>query len=281
MATASLQPCSTLTRSTRLALNSSTVNRASKRQMLQAMAVYPGVYSKSKLVGKPVHSAGRWSMSLGKGNYPEIEPNQLSPSHRIEQFYACINNKNKMELGDFISDDCCFEDYSFFNPFRGRKEVIHFLEQLLECTGKNVKFTVESVYEGDQFTVGVMWHLEWKDKFIPFTRGSSFYECSKQGQRLVIKKARVMIESPIKPGMLSLTLLKMVRTLFDEFPKAAEGFLQKPQAIVQLLLKIYIIFLEPFVHPILQCYINVWKIVAQLLSNIFNILLTVSKIIFK
>ncbi|KAF8413219.1 hypothetical protein HHK36_001195 [Tetracentron sinense] len=35
-----------------------------------------------------------------------------------------------------------------------------FFEQLLHCTGNNVKFIIESVCEGDNFAAVVMWHLE-------------------------------------------------------------------------------------------------------------------------
>ncbi|KAK9983589.1 hypothetical protein SO802_033114 [Lithocarpus litseifolius] len=101
-------------------------------------------------------------------------------------------------------------------------EVMQFLEELTESMGENVKFSFGHICEGDEYTAGVKWHLEWKKSQIPFTRGSSFFECSKGGDRIIIKKAQVVIESPIKPGSLVLTLLKTVTSLFDEFPKATE-----------------------------------------------------------
>jgi hypothetical protein len=70
--------------------------------------------------------------------------------------------------------------------------------------------------------------VEWKNSQIPFTRGCSFFECSKQEERIIIKystktntlslsiapfshklvflcrKAQIVIESPVKPGGLVL-----------------------------------------------------------------------------
>ncbi|GMY30394.1 hypothetical protein FCV25MIE_25636 [Fagus crenata] len=145
-----------------------------------------------------------------------------SPSEIVKKFYTCINNKNLMQLREFIAEDCYFEECSFPQPFHGRKEVMQFLEQLTESMGQNVKFNIGLVCEGDKSTAGVKWHLEWKNSQIPFTRGCSFFECSKQEERIIIKKAQIVIESPVKPGGLVLTLFKTLTSLFDEFPKATE-----------------------------------------------------------
>lgn len=95
------------------------------------------------------------------------------------------------------------------------QEFMQFLEQLTACMGQNVKFTIGPVCEGDELAAGVKWHLgitlllfhlvvvcqnnnssltkifcdmlEWKKKQIPFTRGCSFFECSKQGERIIIE----------------------------------------------------------------------------------------------
>lgn len=97
---------------------------------------------------------------------------------------------------------------------------MQFLEQLMTSMGQNVKFSVEQVCEGVNFTAGISWHLgkyhltfpitfmclslqyciiheqcnkfkismaEWKGRKVPFTRGCSFYECSLEGETLLIK----------------------------------------------------------------------------------------------
>ncbi|KAL9434483.1 hypothetical protein AB3S75_029176 [Citrus x aurantiifolia] len=209
----------------------------------------------------------------------EIVP--FSASNTIREFYACINEKSLKRLETYISDDCCFEDCSFPKPFQGKKEVMQFLEQLMTSMGLNVKFSVEQVCEGDEFTAGINWHLEWKGRLVPFTRGCSFYECSLEGETLLIKKARVVIESPIKPGGIVLTLLKNLTSLSDDFPKATEWLLNSPHVISTFLLKAYTLFLAPFVRPILAGYINMWNFIARLLGLAFNILINILKIFSK
>lgn len=51
----------------------------------------------------------------------DIIPNPPSPFETIKQFYACINKKDLNQLGEFISDDCFFDDCSFYRPFQGKK----------------------------------------------------------------------------------------------------------------------------------------------------------------
>lgn len=153
----------------------------------------------------------------------DITPNPLSPSETIKRFYTCINKKDLNQLGKFISDDdCFFDDCSFYKPFQGKKEVMEFFSQLIASMGPNIEFKIGLVSEGDDFTTGVNWHLEWNKKQIPFTKGCSFYECSTEGMKLVIKRARVITESPMKPGRSVLVLLKFLTSLFDTFPKATE-----------------------------------------------------------
>ncbi|KAG6788294.1 hypothetical protein POTOM_004356 [Populus tomentosa] len=196
-----------------------------------------------------------------------------SPSHMIKQFYTCINEKKLKELDGYISDDCFFEDCSFLQPMQGKKEVMHFFGQLTAGMGQNVKFILEHVCEDDEFTAGVNWHLEWKTIQIPFTKGCSFYECSQKEDRLVIRKALVVIESPIKPGGIVLTLLKNVTAIFDDFPKAAEWLLKSPHVIMQFCSKIYSRLLAPFVNPLLAGYIRAWNLIARLFAFALNTIL--------
>ncbi|KAH6777545.1 hypothetical protein C2S51_008857 [Perilla frutescens var. frutescens] len=137
---------------------------------------------------------------------PTFDTSSLSPTQTIMQFYSSINEKNLAQLDKLIAEDCLFEDYSFPNPFQGKKEVMHFLEQLTMCMGdyKNMQFNVELICEGNDYTAAVNWHLEWKKIQVPFTRGCSYYYLSVIDDKLVIKKAKVLIESPIKLGVVAL-----------------------------------------------------------------------------
>lgn len=195
-----------------------------------------------------------------------------TPSDTIRQFYKCMNEKNVKLLEDYISNDCTFEDYSFPKSFNGKKEVICFLDQLIAGMGQNVEFHVGHIYEGDDLIAGVNWHLEWKNKQVPFTRGCSLYRLTREGERLTIRKAQVFVESPIKPGDLFLILLKIVTSLFDAFPEATEWFFQKQRVIVQVLLKIYSILVVPFISPIFSFYVNIGSLILRFMSVALKIL---------
>ncbi|KAI4326912.1 hypothetical protein L6164_019431 [Bauhinia variegata] len=210
-----------------------------------------------------------------------VPDSSLSPSDLVEQFYTCINDKKLRQLDECISKDAHFEDYSFTKPFQGKREVMQFLEQLTACMGQNVKFRVGYICKGDDFTAAANWHLEWKKVQIPFTRGSSFFKCSKEGEKLRIRKAEVLIESPIKPGSIVLTLFKTIASLFDDFPKATEWFLRSPHTILKWITSIYSILITPFLNPLLDGYIKLWSFMARLLGYTFSIVIFISKIFFK
>ncbi|KAF7139634.1 hypothetical protein RHSIM_Rhsim07G0088000 [Rhododendron simsii] len=208
----------------------------------------------------------------------DIIPNPPSPFETIKQFYACINKKDLNQLGEFISDDCFLDDCSFYRPFQGKTEVMEFFGQLLASMGPNIEFKIRLVSGGNDFTTGVIWHLEWNKKKIPLTKGSSFYECSTKGTKLLIRRAQVMTESPMKPGRSALALLKFLASLFDAFPKATEWFLDNFHLILQEILKVYKIVLGPFINPVLGWYIKLWKFKKHLLISTLNIFILISKI---
>ncbi|XP_059443094.1 uncharacterized protein LOC132175239 [Corylus avellana] len=236
-------------------------------------------------VGRKAESrmlSGRAPIIVMSANSHSIfESFSSSPSDTINKFYTSINEKNLKELSEFISEDCYIEDCSFPQPFNGKKEIMHFYEQLTASMGQNVKFSIGHVCEGDENTAGVQWHLEWKQSQIPFTRGCSFFEYSKHGERIIIKKAQVVIESPVKPGGFVLILFKTVTSLFDDFPRITEWFLRSPHVIFQLIMKIYNMVLAPFINPLLTGYIQIWNLSTRILLFTFNILRYISKIFFK
>ncbi|KAF5938582.1 hypothetical protein HYC85_022841 [Camellia sinensis] len=150
------------------------------------------IYMKARIWNKPIRER-RLKVVMSSASSCDIEPNPLSSSYSIKQFYTSINEKNLNKLREFISNDCYFDDCSFIKPFQGKKEVMEFFGQLIASMGQNVEFKIGHVCEGDDFTTGVTWHLEWNKKQIPFTRGCSFYECSMEdGTKLVIKRAQVV-----------------------------------------------------------------------------------------
>ncbi|KAJ0974439.1 hypothetical protein J5N97_016404 [Dioscorea zingiberensis] len=110
-------------------------------------------------------------------------------STMIHNFYNSINSKTiaDEELAKFISKECKFEDMAFQKPFVGEKEVNDFLRELKKAMGKQIKFKVDKVFGGNDLDVGVLWHLEWNENVIPFTKGCSLFECSRAGENILIK----------------------------------------------------------------------------------------------
>ncbi|XP_061989035.1 uncharacterized protein LOC133707474 isoform X2 [Rosa rugosa] len=205
------------------AIGSLTIKRTCKfvRQN-RADAKPHSIYVKRKAEKNLSNISGLFPIMAARG-ISTFSSGSLSPSDTINDFYKCINEKNLKQLGHYISSECCIEECSFSTPLQGKKVIMNFFEELTAAMGNNIKFSIQHVCEGgDQLTAAANWHMEWKDKQIPFTRGCSFFEYSKEGEKLIIKKAQIVIESPIKPGHLVLSLLKAVTSLFDGFPRATE-----------------------------------------------------------
>ncbi|XP_021754216.1 uncharacterized protein LOC110719561 [Chenopodium quinoa] len=200
----------------------------------------------------------------------------------VEKFYKCINQDNRKGLEDLISRDCQLEDSAFPYTIKGKKEVMRLLSQLTESMGKNVMFKLGTVCEGnDELTASVNWHLEWEESQIPFSKGCSFFQFSNEGDKLVIRKLQNITESPVKPGILAMALLKIIRSLFDEFPKAAKWFLNSPNIILRAVLSIYSLFIAPFVNPVITFYITLWNIVARTLGYVMSFLHIIGRIFNK
>ncbi|XP_039168228.1 uncharacterized protein LOC108960189 [Eucalyptus grandis] len=230
--------------------------------------------------GIQIHHRRQLTLSLTSRDDVPYTPRSYSPGERAKQLYEYINEKNLEALDEIISEDCCFEDFYFPTPFDGKKEILHFFEQLTSNMGKNVRFNLRNVGE-DENSAWVNWHLEWSGDEIPFTRGCSFYEFSKDEERLVIRKAQVFVEWPIKPGGTVLILLKTITSLFDDFPEVSDRFLKSPRAIVQWAMRIYNMFLAPFISTLLANYMNSWKFMAPMLGYALQVIISVLKIFFK
>ncbi|MFQ6655582.1 hypothetical protein Gotur_026079 [Gossypium turneri] len=183
-----------------LALNPLPSQTSHRLELKRTKKQPKGVAIKKQEQNKLTYIRGVSSVMSSSNSDIESILGQPSAADTIKDFYMCINEKNLKGLEGYISEDCYIEDCSFYNPFNGKREVFHFFYLLMGSMGQNVKFIIEHICEGDSFTAGVNWHLEWKQTQIPFTRGCSFYECSEEGEILVIKKARIIIESPLKPG---------------------------------------------------------------------------------
>ncbi|KAK9668097.1 hypothetical protein RND81_13G035100 [Saponaria officinalis] len=205
----------------------------------------------------------------------------FSVSDVITKFYACINDKNLKEIEEIISIDCFLEDSTFPHSFHGKKEVMGFISQVVESMGENVHFRTGTVCEGGDLIATLHWHLEWNKDELPFSRGCSIFQCSVEDDRLVIRKAQFIVESPFKPGEIGLGLLRILASFFDEFPKAAKWFLKSPHTIFMVVMHIYNLLVAPVMNPMLAFYIILWKLVVRLLGYVISILHFVAKTIIE
>ncbi|KAM3359424.1 hypothetical protein P3S68_019134 [Capsicum galapagoense] len=188
---------------------------------------------------------------------PDIATGSFSPSNTIKKFYSSINNKDLNQLALLISEDCFIDDFSFPQSFQGRKEALKFLEQLTTSMGQNTELSIDNIYEGVDLTATVNWHLEWKKKEVPFSRGCSYYELSRDREQLLIKNAQVITESSMKPKVLA--LFNMFTSLFDDFPEIVTRFAKNHQVAYQVLLNTYKNVLQPLIiSPILAWYKKLW-----------------------
>ncbi|XP_059286125.1 uncharacterized protein LOC132039641 isoform X2 [Lycium ferocissimum] len=206
---------------------------------------------------------------------PEIGKRSLSPSNTIETFYASINNKDLNQLSLLISEDCFFDDFSFPQSFQGRKEALKFLEQLTTSMGQNTELSIDNIYEGVDLTAIVNWHLEWKRKEVPFTRGCSYYELSRDGEQILIKNAQVITESSMKPKILA--LFNMVASIYDNLPETAARFVNNDQVKYQLLLNTFKVVLQPYISSILAWYKKLWTFIVTFVGLINKLVQSIIK----
>ncbi|KAL3738182.1 hypothetical protein ACJRO7_019676 [Eucalyptus globulus] len=230
-----------------------------------------------KTRGIQIHHPHQLTLALTSRDDVPHPLRSYSPGERAKQLYECINEKDLVALDEII----------MLNANCLTHEILLFFEQLTSNMGKNVRFNLNNVGE-DENSAWVNWHLD----EIPFTRGCSFYECSKDGERLVNRKAQVFVEWPIKPGGTVLILLKTITSLFDDFPEVSDNqslmrhafhavFLKSPRAILQWAMRIYDMLLAPFISTLLANYINSWKFMAPTLGYALHMIISILKFFFK
>lgn len=158
-----------------------------------------------------------------------IAPMPAPPSvlELAKDFYRAINSKDINQLEPLLADDCQYQDLVFYVPFEGKKEgVIPFFAKMMDAMGPDVHFVIDNATEGAKLTASVIWHLEWKDKVVPFATGCTFFEYEEFEGSLLLRKATGMAEMPFKPGEIILKFLKSATTFFDLYPMAAEALLK-------------------------------------------------------
>ncbi|KAJ8511834.1 hypothetical protein OPV22_002268 [Ensete ventricosum] len=152
-------------------------------------------------------------------------------SDLIHRFYSSVNEKELSRLQKLLSKDCIFEGLAYSKPFQG-KRTDRFFKELTEAMGTHARFVIDGVYEGKELTTAATWHL---------------------GK--ICREARVLVESPVRPGDLMLGTLKLIISLFDKFPRVAGWYLRKHDVLLHYICVIYM-FLRPMMLPLLVYYTN-------------------------
>ncbi|KAK1423717.1 hypothetical protein QVD17_19025 [Tagetes erecta] len=147
-----------------------------------------------------------------------------SASDVVRSFYDGINSRNLSTVVDLIADDCVYEDLVFPQPFVGRKAILEFFEKFIYTISQDLQFAIDDISGEDTSAVGVTWHLEWKGKPFPFSKGCSFYRLKVVDGRRQIIYGRDIVEPAVKPGDFALVAIRSVTWLLQQFPQLAERF---------------------------------------------------------
>ncbi|KAK9065089.1 hypothetical protein SSX86_016472 [Deinandra increscens subsp. villosa] len=142
----------------------------------------------------------------------------------VTRFYDGINSRNLSAVVDLIAEDCIYEDLVFPQPFVGRKAILEFFEKFMYTISQDLQFSIDDISGEDTSAVGVTWHLEWKGKPFPFSKGCSFYRLKVVDGRHKIVYGRDIVEPAVKPGDFALVAIRSVTWLLQQFPQLAERF---------------------------------------------------------
>ncbi|KAK4788161.1 hypothetical protein SAY86_019480 [Trapa natans] len=125
---------------------------------------------------------------------------ESSAEEVVRSFYGGINARDLSAVADLIAEDCVYEDLIFPRPFVGRKAILDFFQKFIDAISSDLQFVVDDISTEDTSSVGVIWHLEWKGKPFPFSKGCSFYRLQIIEGRRQITYGRDSVEPATKPG---------------------------------------------------------------------------------
>ncbi|XP_061366148.1 uncharacterized protein LOC133309410 [Gastrolobium bilobum] len=140
----------------------------------------------------------------------------------VRNFYGRINAHDVDSVQYLIADNCVYEDLVFPRPFVGRKEILEFFKKFTNSTSTDLQFVIDDLSSEDSSSVGVIWHLEWKGKPFPFSKGCSFYRLEVINGKRQITYGRDSVEPAVKPGDAALAAIRSVTWLLQQFPQLAD-----------------------------------------------------------
>ncbi|XP_028063634.1 uncharacterized protein LOC114266887 isoform X1 [Camellia sinensis] len=190
----------------------------------------PPHFNTVKIISTTTRRRRRWAVSsssssgnqtLGIAPTTTLSSPPASASEIVKKFYEGINGHDLASVEDLIADNCVYEDLIFPQPFVGRKAILEFFQKFIDSISTDLQFVIDDISDKDTSVVGVTWHLEWKGKAFPFSKGCSFYRLDVlNGKKQIILKyfhiiwrlittfknsyGRDSVEPAIKPGEMAL-----------------------------------------------------------------------------
>ncbi|CAL5348204.1 unnamed protein product [Camellia sinensis] len=176
-------------------------------------------------------SSSSGNQTLGIAPTTTLSSPPASASEIVKKFYEGINGHDLASVEDLIADNCVYEDLIFPQPFVGRKlshgqitrvapgqsqpartgtsyrgvwAILEFFQKFIDSISTDLQFVIDDISDEDTSVVGVTWHLEWKGKAFPFSKGCSFYRLDVLNGKKQIIYGRDSVEPAIKPGEMAL-----------------------------------------------------------------------------
>ncbi|KAG0487000.1 hypothetical protein HPP92_009095 [Vanilla planifolia] len=147
-----------------------------------------------------------------------------SASEVVRDFYDGINRRELGRVEHLMGDGCIYEDLIFSKPFVGRKAILEFFKRFTESISSELQFIIDDISDEDTTAVGVTWHLEWRGRPFPFSKGCSFYRLEVSNGTRKIIYARDCVEPAFKPGTTALAIISAVTWLLQRFPQLVDKF---------------------------------------------------------
>ncbi|CAH9126697.1 unnamed protein product [Cuscuta epithymum] len=177
----------------------------------------------AKSVGQSCNPKAVLAHASSRSSAPTLSIATLeSASSVVRKFYSGINSRDLAAVESLIAENCVYEDLIFPQPFVGRKAILDFFEKFIYSVGHDLQFVIDDISEEDSSAVGVTWHLEWKGRHFPFSKGCSFYRLDAIDGQRQIQYGRDGVEPTFKPGETALVAIRGVAWLLQQFPKMAE-----------------------------------------------------------
>ena len=134
--------------------------------------------------------------------------------------YDAINRRDVAAALEFVDDDILYEDFNFPTPFKGKAAVKKLFEESCDGIPDDMLFIIDECTDGGGKSVGMTWYVELEGEPFPNARGASLYRISETTGKLAY--ARDVVESPLKLGDVSFSIIRLVAPLVKEQLKKGE-----------------------------------------------------------